>query len=318
MDEARIQKILVGVDFSGTSEVALRRAVALGKSLGATVTVAHVLTDLRDALESMPPKARWKLVAGDIDEFERDLRHDSDAKLAKLIAPYAAEATLETVTLVGKAHAELVRAVLRHHYDLVVAGTVGMSMVKKLLVGSTAQKLLQCCPAPVWVAPPVETLQLKQILVPVDFSPVSAKALQYAGLLASREQAKLHVLHVLDDKDLLELPQVAEQPGKQLGAYRRELKKTTAEHLREFVTQHLPESVAPEYLLAHGAPWQLIDSNAKKLGADLIVMGSVGRSGVSGLFLGNTAERVLNYTRRPLLIVKPDEFVTPIEPSIVA
>jgi len=318
MPDVCLQKILVAVDFSQTSEAALRQAVALGKTLSALVTVAHVLTDLRDALESMPAAARWKLVAGDIDEFEQELRRDSDEKLAKLIAPFAGEVKLDAVTLVGKAHAELVRAVLREHYDLVVAGTLGMSMVKKLLLGSTAQKLVQCCPAPVWIVPPGDARPVRNILVPVDYSEVSAKALRYAGRLAEKHQASLHVLHVLDDKDLLELPQVAEQPGKQLSAYRKELKKSSAEHMRDFVTQQLPTAVTPEYLLAHGAPWQMIDSNAKRLNADLIVMGSVGRGGLAGIFLGNTADRVLNHTRRPLLIVKPDDFVTPIEPSIIA
>lgn len=317
MHEARIEKILVAVDFSGTSEIALRQALALAKSLGATVTAAHVLTDLRGALESMPAAARWKLVAGDIDEFEQALRHDSDEKLAKLAHRNAGDVKLETVTLVGKAHAELIRAVLRQHFDLVVAGMLGMSMVKKLLVGSTAEKLVRCCPAPVWIVPPGDARPLKKILVPVDFSDVSAKALRYAGMLAERHQATLHVLHVLDDKDLLELPQLAEQPDKQLGAFRRELKKSTAERLREFVAAQLPVALTPEYLLAHGAPWQLIDSNAKRLDADLIVLGSVGNSGLTGLFLGNTAERVLNYTRHPLLIVKPDGFETPVQPSIV-
>lgn len=317
MSDARIQKILVAVDFSETSAAALRQAVALAKSLGAAVTVVHVLTNLREALEKMPAAARWKLVAGDIDEFERELRQDSDRQLDEMIAPFA-DVKLERETLVGKAHAELVRAVLRDRHDLVIAGTQGLSMVKKLFVGSTAQKLVQCCPAPVWIVPPGGDRPLSKILAPVDYSDASAKALGYAGLLAERHQAALHVLHVLDDKDLLELPQVAEQPDKQLSAYRRELKKSSSEHLHEFVAARLPASVTPEYLLAHGAPWQMIDSNAKRLDADLIVLGSVGRGGLAGLFLGNTAERVLAAARRPLLIVKPDEFVTPIEPSIFA
>lgn len=317
MNEIRIAKILVAVDFSATSERAVRQALALGKLLGATVTAAHVLTDLRGALESMPAAARWKLVAGDIDEFEQALRHDSDEELKKLAQRHSGAGELKTATLVGKAHAELIRAVLRQQFDLVVAGTLGMSMVKKLLVGSTAEKLVRGCPAPVWIVPPGDERAVGKVLVPVDFSDVSAKALRYAGLLAERHQASLHVLHVLDDEDLLELPQVAAQPDKQLGAYRRELKKSTAEHLKEFVGRNLSSHLTPEFLLAHGAPWQLIDSNAKRLDADLIVLGSVGHSGLTGLFLGNTAERVLQYTRRPLLIVKPDDFETPVQPSIM-
>jgi universal stress protein E len=317
MESPALKKILVAVDFSSISEGALQQAIALGKMLGASVTAAHVLTDLRHALEAMPAEARWKLVAGDIDEFETALRHDSDEKLKKLAAAHAAEFPLETTTLVGKAYAELIRAVMKQHFDLLVAGTQGMSMVKKIFVGSVAEKLIHYCPAPVWIVPPGEPRPIRKILAPVDFSPVSAKALRYAGQIAERFQASLHVLHVLDDKDLMEMTPVAEQPDKQIGAFRRELKKSSAEHLREFCAQQLPATMEPEYLLAHGAPWQLIDSNAKRLDADLIAMGSVGRGGLTGLLLGNTADRVLNNTRRPLLIVKPDDFACPVQPSVV-
>jgi universal stress protein E len=317
MELPRLEKILVAVDYSPTSEAALRQAIALGKLLGARVTAAHVLTDLRGALEAMPAEARWKLVAGDIDEFEKSLRQGSDEKLAQLAQQHAGELAIDTVTLVGKAYAELIRATMSKQYDLVVAGTLGMSMVKKLFIGSVAEKLVHYCPAPVWVVPPGAERPLKNILVPVDFSAVSAKALRYAGLLAEKHGATLHVLHVLDDKDLMELAPVAEQPNKQIGAYRRELKKSSAEHLREFVAAQLPAALQPEFLLAHGSPWQLIDSNAKRIDADLIAMGSIGRSGISGLLLGNTADRVLSHTRRPLLIVKPDEFESPVQPSIV-
>lgn len=317
MESPDLKKILVATDFSPASEGALQQAIALGKALNAQVTVAHVLTDLRQALEAMPAEARWKLVAGDIDEFEKALRHDSDEKLSQLAAKHAGAAPLETTTLVGKAYAELIRAVQKQHFELLVTGTHGVSMVKKLFLGSVAEKVIQYCPCPVWVVPPGDIRPLRKILVPVDFSGISAKALRHAGLLSERFQASLHVLHVLDDKDLMELAPVAEQPDKQIGAYRRELKKSSAEHLHEFVAKHLPATIQPEFLLAHGAPWQLIDSNAKRLDADLIVMGSVGRGGLAGLVIGNTADRVLKNTRRPLLIVKPDEFECPVQPSIV-
>lgn len=317
MESPQLKKILVAADFSPAGEGALQQAIALGKAFGAEVTVAHVLTDLRSALEAMPAEARWKLVAGDIDEFEKALRHDSDEKLAQLAARHAGELALQTTTLVGRAYAELIRAVLRNHSELLVIGTHGMSMVKKFFLGSVAEKVVHYCPAPVWVVPPGDVRPLRKILVPVDFSLVSAKALRYAALLAERFQASLHVLHVLDDKDLMELSPVAEQPNKQIGAYRRELKKSSAEHLREFVANHLTSSLQPEFLLAHGSPWQLIDSNAKRLDADLIALGSVGRGGLAGLLIGNTADRVLNHTRRPLLIVKPDSFECPVQPSIV-
>jgi hypothetical protein len=64
--------------------------------------------------------------------------------------------------------------------------------------------------------------------------------------------------------------------------------------------------------VAQGAAWKVISSAARRLNADLIVMGSVGRRGVSGFLIGNTAERVLHTAESSLLVIKPDDFETPV------
>jgi universal stress protein E len=64
--------------------------------------------------------------------------------------------------------------------------------------------------------------------------------------------------------------------------------------------------------LAPGIAWQLIRTTARRVGADVIVMGSVGRSGISGLLIGNTAEKVLHAADASVLIVKPDGFESPV------
>ena len=79
------KKILVGIDFSPQSEAALAQALWLAERTGAAIAVAHVLSDVRKAMLDMPTDARWQLVAGDVDAFERSLRSKSDAKLDALI-----------------------------------------------------------------------------------------------------------------------------------------------------------------------------------------------------------------------------------------
>jgi nucleotide-binding universal stress UspA family protein len=67
--------------------------------------------------------------------------------------------------------------------------------------------------------------------------------------------------------------------------------------------------------LLWGSPAHETVGLAKKLGVDLIVLGTVGRGGVEGMFLGNTAESVLVYGDCDVLTVKPAEFVSPIRPA---
>ncbi|HVC96552.1 MAG TPA: universal stress protein, partial [Pirellulales bacterium] len=61
-----------------------------------------------------------------------------------------------------------------------------------------------------------------------------------------------------------------------------------------------------------GITWQVIRSTARRVDADVIVMGSVGRGGIPGLLIGNTAEKVMHAADVSVLIVKPDDFVSPV------
>jgi nucleotide-binding universal stress UspA family protein len=66
--------------------------------------------------------------------------------------------------------------------------------------------------------------------------------------------------------------------------------------------------------LIFGTPWKEIQRLVQQLNADLIVIGTVGRNGIEGLLLGNTAEKVLDHCDCSVLTVKPDGFVSPIAP----
>ncbi|MDA1179623.1 MAG: universal stress protein, partial [Planctomycetota bacterium] len=67
--------------------------------------------------------------------------------------------------------------------------------------------------------------------------------------------------------------------------------------------------------LSWGTPWQEIGRTAQHIAADLITIGTVGRSGIQGILLGNTAERVLTTQNCSILTVKPEDFKSPIQPA---
>ena len=69
-------------------------------------------------------------------------------------------------------------------------------------------------------------------------------------------------------------------------------------------------------LLSLGTAWQELTRTAQRLGADLVVIGTLGRTGLSRLMLGNTAEKVLETCDSSILTVKPDGFVSPVDPTI--
>jgi nucleotide-binding universal stress UspA family protein len=95
---------------------------------------------------------------------------------------------------------------------------------------------------------------------------------------------------------------------------RQEIRRAAVRQLDEFVHRHVRGDLVAGQRLATGTAWRMIRAAAHALDADLIVMGSVGRAGISGLLIGNTAEKVLRVCDRSILTVKPDGFVSPVQP----
>ena len=138
--------------------------------------------------------------------------------------------------------------------------------------------------------------RIRRILCPIDFSETSRHALDHAAAIARRYKALLSVLYVFP-----RLP-VMDGPQPHLGAAGR---AEIVADLRQFVVS-VPASV---HVTAHVAEatevHREIDVQARAIGADLLVMGSHGRSGFKRLMLGSVTERTLGITRCPVLVVPP-------------
>lgn len=92
----------------------------------------------------------------------------------------------------------------------------------------------------------------------------------------------------------------------ELSYYRRHARRVALWKLEQSLENMGIEHGAATLHVAQGVPYQVINSTAKKLGVGLIVMGSVGRRGISGLLIGNTAEKILHTSDCSLLVVKPE------------
>jgi nucleotide-binding universal stress UspA family protein len=152
----------------------------------------------------------------------------------------------------------------------------------------------------------------KRILVPVDGSPTAEKGLLEAIDLATLSQARLLLLHVVD-----EYPAFASNaPAAALGAMMEMLRETGRRTL-ERISAHARElGAAPETLLVEnfgGRVSDVIAEQAVKCKADLIVMGTHGRRGMSRALLGSDAESVVRYSPVPVLLVPPNGRGAPVQ-----
>ena len=209
----------------------------------------------------------------------------------------------------GPAWEALCRQVHDEQYDLEIVGTRDFSRVGRLFSESTGLKLLRHCSCPVWIARPDLNEEHQEILVPSDFSEVSSEALRLVFEGQDLVSSRLHVIHVLQGP-------VGPPPW-----YGRVSNQAVAEYIAEQraqVQKKLHEQLADAGLrrrmhgiqvhVVEGSPDEEILKAINELNIELVVMGTSARSGVAGLVLGNTAERIVSHIKCSLIAVKPAAF----------
>lgn len=137
-------------------------------------------------------------------------------------------------------------------------------------------------------------MAVRSILVPTDFSATSDAALHYATEMALTLGARLYLMHV---------------PGKtgehfEANFPHGRFETATRERLTSFLTKDELERLRPEYAVRVGAPAEEIVRYADFCDADLIIMGTHGRSGIAHVLLGSVAEQVVRAAPCPVLLVR--------------
>lgn len=136
----------------------------------------------------------------------------------------------------------------------------------------------------------------QQVLVPVDFSEPSRRALEYAVRLAAKFDSNLHVLNVIEDSFLYAASTAPE--------YRQPFEDEARTRLRELVEGLGAESVVGEYVVDGGTDSETIVEYAAKHSIDLIVIGTRGLGGARQLLLGSVADAVVRTAPCPVLTVR--------------
>ncbi len=320
----RFQNILCVVDPGEACGPALDRAFALAQGNRAELTVISVVepTDVGVALPE------GILVPGGL---EATLLAERRAGLQALLEPYRARVEPRVEVLTGVPFLEIVREVLRNGRDLVIK-TAEVGDWLQRLFGGDDMHLLRKCPCPVWLIKPDAPATFRRVLAAVDVGDAYPSAqlrarrahnryiLELAGSLAVAQAAELHVVYAwyaigesvmrgaragaTEEQVLDYLEQVRSKSRDALDALIAELRDTLG--------PEASASLAIERHLVKGGARKEVPALADRLGADLVVMGTVARTGIPGFIMGNTAETILNLIDCSVLAVKPPGFVTPV------
>ena len=313
------RNILVGVDLtqydaatfqpSPVAQGVVRQALWLAGKTSARLTFFAALEIGSETLPQLD-ETDFRYLATKAEQNAQKILHGlvEQAKARKIEA--------QDKLALGSGWTELIRQSLRDKSDLILIGTRDRKGLDWMLFGSTAVKVIRRSPCPVWVAKPQEEPSNLRILVASDLKPVSEEALRLVAQLAQATPATIHLLHVVDfpldrfwstglpdAKELAYRQRVRQDAVKELEA---QIDRSGARQLSYPVQVHLidePGCLADEGVL------RFINKNQ----IDLLVMGTLGRSGIAGVMIGNTAERILPELRCSLLAVKPKDFVSPVK-----
>ena len=191
--------------------------------------------------------------------------------------------------------------------DLVVIGTRGLSGLKHLLLGSTTERVVQYATCPVLSVHPGDTVpegEVQTILIPTDFSEDSDRAVDAVQRVLpsggrNAELVLVHVYHLPFEYTAYgTVPTSLSSFGEVVESAQNELEQR-AKKLRD-------AGLNARIRAVEGYPPDAIVAEAKACGAQLIAMGTHGRTGLSHLLLGSTAQRVVQHATCPVLTVPRD------------
>jgi len=297
---------------------ALERALRLCQSSGANLSIVSVVDNPPEGILGF--LASWGTTA-DAIACESD-EADAGERLAKLAREQGVNATSELLR--GQRFLEVSRKVLRDKHDLLIKATESTHVVHKVLFGHIDRQLIRKCPCPVWIVKTSNGKTYERILAAVDPAPfhedpdnspareaLNTSILQYAQLLAEIEEAELHVVHVWSF-DL-------EMTLRSRAGFDNESVAEVGESLRQKHEVALAELVGP-YLrhisrvhLVKGHAGEEIAKLAVSESFDAVVMGTLCRSGLGGLLIGNTAETALDHVNCSIVALKPPGFSSPVQ-----
>lgn len=255
----------------------------------------------------------------DID-LNTQLRDQRLHMLKQLIEPLnEMNVAVDTRVVTGIPFIEVVRAVQQNNYDLVIKVAQHDTGLTATLFGSTDMHLLRKCPCPVWIDHLQSEPVYHRILAAVDPLEKNASDLQrlildLATSLAAQENAELEVLHAWDlpGESLLANGR-GRIPRVELDLILEHKQQQHRQALDELLAGYNMDSQADNVHLVKGRAADVITSTVTERNIDLIIMGTLGRVGIPGLFIGNTAEEVLRKTKAAALTVKPSDFISPVE-----
>jgi len=268
----KLKTLLVATDGSEFSKNVVQEALNLAKICSSKL-IAISVVQTNPEFEAGVPQV--------IEKAEKEaIKHLESVKSQAAEEDVACETI---ASLSDDPYPEIVDHASLNKVDMIIMGTHGRKGVKRLIMGSVAAKVIGHAHCNVLVLPLNAKFECKNILIATDGSQYSTAAASEAIGMAKRCGSKLFVISVASS----------------------EVDMTSAEdNAKKVVDTAKKEVIETASIITRGEPYEAIVETTKQKGADLIVMGSHGRTGLKRLFIGSVTERVIGHSEAAVLVVK--------------
>ena len=295
----KIERILVPLDFSSASMVALDYAVWMAKQFHAAIHLVHVY----------PPDEASAPGAGHLLFESAEAIERLNEELTGIHSKHVPTFRPENCHICGgRPYREIVRVAREIDADLIVLSTRGHSGLKHLLLGSTAERVVRSAACPVLVARKRkqrtkanrEVFAVRTILVPTDFSQCALGATEYAAFLARKLNAKLRLFHAMYPYTNYVF---VDRAGVRLSGLAEAVEETARQEMDALKQMEFLRGLRVETEILPGPAVDEICAAATQSDVDVIVTSTHGHTGFQHAIIGSVAEQIVRYAERPVLVV---------------
>ena len=307
----KYQKILAVIEPFDEQQKSLLRAIEIANITGASITAFLTIYDFSYEMTTM-------LSMDERENMRSAVVEDKSEWLLDIVENHVKDNNISIdikVVWHNRPYESIIFEVIDQSYDLIVKGTQQHDTLKSVIFTPTDWHIMRKAPVPVLLVKEHDWPQNGQVLAAVNVGVdvddhrslnerITQNALYFANLLKSNVNL-VNAYPTTPDNIVIEIPEFD----------RSSYDDSVKDHHQKEMQAHAARHQVPEQRchVRAGLPEHVIPGLAKELDAELVVIGTVGRQGISAALIGNTAEHVIDKLDCDVLAIKPDGFVSPIK-----
>ncbi|MER2493039.1 universal stress protein UspE [Catenovulum sediminis] len=305
----KLNRILAVIDPTVDQQKSLKRAIELSQKTDAAITAFLVVYDFSYEMTTMLSQDERELM-------RRCMIEERTQWLEEMLLPYAEHVVQIRPVVVwhNRPFESIIQHTLKHNYDLVVKATHEHHTLRSVIFTPTDWHLIRKCPCPLLLVKEHDWPPQGKILAAIN---AANEEKHHIDLNKNIIETSLFISDLLNATPKLlncypgtPINLAVEIPEFDPTSYRQAIRAHHMRSVLEYAKQYNIEE--DNCIIAEGLPEDSISDVAKEIDAELIIMGTVGRTGLSAALLGNTAEHLLDGVNCDVLAIKPHGFVSPI------